>query len=81
MKMASFSLPYLSVTLIFLLVLSICQALELQEIRPRTAARVVGPRGLSKRDFSAFDLQNSQTFLWGSEGKPQVVHALTRTGS
>ena len=48
--------------------LCICQALELQEIRPRTPHSTRYGRSLAKRDFSVIDLKSTETFLWGAEG-------------
>ena len=58
----------LLVMLVFFLILSLCQALELEEIRPWSASHIAS-REIGKRDLSALDLKSTQTFLWGSEGK------------
>lgn len=52
--------------------LSLCQALQLGEIRPWNS-RSMAPRGLGKRDMSVFELKSTETFLWGAEGKLQCL--------
>lgn len=66
--MASVKPCVLLVMLVVFLILSLCQALELQEIRPWSASHIA-TREIGKRDLSALDLESTQTFLWGSEGK------------
>ena len=48
--------------------LAVCQAIELQEIRPISPHGITS-RSLTKRDMTVFDLQSKETFLWGAEGR------------
>ena len=57
---------FLAVFAFFLL--SIVEALELEEIRPGYAAGR-GSKRLGRRDLSAFELRSTETFLWGAQGK------------
>ena len=65
----------LRVVLALLFVGALCQAVELEPIRPPTPY-TIGPGRLAKRDFSALDLKSTDTFLWGAQGvfasDPQV---------
>lgn len=66
------SIP-LTVIFKFYFILSLCQAIQLGEIRPGKS-RAMAPRGLGKRDMSLFELKNTETFLWGAKGKlPNVI--------
>ena len=58
----------LTVILKLFLMLSLCHAIQLEEIRP-WKSRAMGPRGLEKRDMSVFELKSIETFLWGAKGK------------
>ena len=66
------SAPSLSRLAYGLLLLSpLCWAgehLELQDIRQRSLHAEKSHR-LQRRDHSVLDLKNSETFLWGAEGK------------
>ncbi len=67
----------LTVAFVLLYALSVCQAIELQEIRPGNG-NGGRSRGLAKRDMSAFELQSTETFLWGATGKPILQLLNTR---
>lgn len=58
---------------VLFLMVSLCQAIQLEEIRP-WKSRVMRPRGLGKRDMSVFELKSIETFLWGAKGRlPSVL--------
>lgn len=65
------SIP-LNVVFKLFFMLSLCQAIQLGEIRPWNS-RAMAPRGLGKRDMSVFELKSTETFLWGARGKLQRV--------
>lgn len=65
--MGSLKAFQLTVILKLVFLLSLCHAIELEDIRP-WKSRAMGPRGLGRRDMSAFDLRSIETFLWGAKG-------------
>ncbi|KAL9125415.1 MAG: hypothetical protein Q9217_005382 [Psora testacea] len=58
----------LTLRVVFALLLGalLCQALELEPIRPQSPYST-GPGRLAKRDFSVFDLKSREIFLWGAQ--------------
>ena len=65
--MLAFSSSTLCGSFLLFVIVSLCSARELEEIRPRSPHGITS-QWLGKRDHSVLDLQSAETFLWGAQG-------------
>ena len=75
-RMPAFPSYRICISFLLVVIVPICAARDLEEIRP-WSPHGVGSQWLGKRDHSVFDLKSTETFLWGAEGMTMTITLLT----